>query len=94
MSLIVSKRHKYIFFHLPKNAGVSVSRMLIDQEKLLQIRRIASLFFRKIFKTKDNFYFSPKDKKIIFFKSHLPCYQFQEIIDQKVFYNYPTLFHL
>ena len=36
MSLVVSKRYKYIFFHLPKNAGVSVSRMLIDQEKMLQ----------------------------------------------------------
>ena len=48
MPLVISKKHKYIFFHLPKNAGVSVSRMLIDQEKLLQIRRIASFFFRKI----------------------------------------------
>ena len=67
MSLIVSNRYKYIFFHLPKNAGVSVSRMLIDQEKLLQFRRIFSFFSRKLFKTKDNFYFSKKNKKLIFF---------------------------
>ncbi len=88
MSLVVSKRHKYIFFHLPKNAGVSVSRMLIDEEKLLQIRRIVSFIFRKTFKTKDNFYFSIKRKKFIFFRSHIPCYQFQEIIEDKIFYNY------
>lgn len=88
MSLVVSKRYKYIFFHLPKNAGVSVSRMLIDQEKMLQVRRISSFFFRKFFKTKDNFYFSIKRRKFIFFKSHLPCYQFQDIIDEEIFSNY------
>ena len=88
MSLVVSKRYKYIFFHLPKNAGVSVSRMLINQEKMLQVRRISSFFFRKLFKTKDNFYFSIKRRKFIFFKSHLPCYQFQDIIDEEIFSNY------
>ena len=88
MSLIVSNRYKYIFFHLPKNAGVSVSRMLIDQEKFLQLRRIFSFFSRKLFKTKDNFYFSKKNKKLIFFSSHLPCYQFQEIIDDEIFNDY------
>ena len=88
MSLVVSKRYKYIFFHLQKNAGVSVSRMLIDQEKMLQIRRISSFFFRKLFKTKDNFYFSIKNRKFIFFRSHLPCYQFQDIIDKEIFSNY------
>lgn len=88
MSLVVSNRYKYIFFHLPKNAGVSVSRTLIDQEKLLKLRRISSFFFRKFFKTKDNFYFSLKYKKLIFFKSHSPCYKFQEIIDREVFSKY------
>ncbi len=88
MSLVVSNRYKYIFFHLPKNAGVTVSRMLIDQEKMLKLRRISSFFFRKFFKTKDNFYFSKKNKKLIFFKSHIPCYEFQDIIDEKIFKNY------
>ena len=67
MSLIISKRHKYIFFHLPKNAGVSVSRILIKQENPLKMKRISSSLFRKFFKTKDNFYLSLKDKKLNFF---------------------------
>ena len=76
MSLIISKRHKYIFFHIPKNAGVSVSRVLASQEISLKVKRVSSFFFRKIFNTKDNFYFSIKDKKFLFFKSHTPCYDF------------------
>ena len=55
---------------------------------MLQVRRISSFFFRKLFKTKDNFYFSIKRGKFIFFNSHLPCYQFQDIIDEEIFSNY------
>lgn len=88
MSLIISNRHKYIFFHLPKNAGVSVSRILIEQENSLKIKRISSFFFRNFFKTKDNFYFSLKEKKINFFSSHTPCYKIQEIIDEGTFSTY------
>ena len=50
MSLVISKKYKYIFFHLPKNAGVSVSSYLIDQEiKLKLIKKITFLtkFFLK-----------------------------------------------
>lgn len=85
MSLIISKRHKYIFFHLPKNAGVSVSRILIKQENPLKMKRISSFLFRKFFKTKDNFYLSLKDKKLNFFSSHSPCYKIQKIIDENTF---------
>ena len=88
MSLIVSKRYKYIFFHLPKNAGVSVSRMLIAQENILKTKRIISFVFRKFFKTKDNFYFSLKNKRIKFFSAHWECYKIQEIIDEKIFSEY------
>ena len=88
MSLIISKHHKYIFFHLPKNAGVSVSRVLIEQENLLKIKRISSFLLRNIFKTKDNFYFSLKDKKLNFFNSHYPCYKIQKIIDEDTFSKY------
>tara|TARA_B100000902_G_scaffold225937_1_gene214509 strand:+ start:5769 stop:6416 length:648 start_codon:yes stop_codon:yes gene_type:complete len=88
MSLIVSKLHKYIFFHLPKNAGVSVSKMLIGEENSLKIKKLSSFFFRKLFKTKDNYYFSLKEKKIKFFNSHLPCYEFEEIIGERVFSEY------
>ena len=85
MSLIISKRHKYIFFHLPKNAGVSVSRILIKQENPLKMKRISSFFLRNFFKTKDNFYLSLKDKKLNFFNSHSPCYKIQKIIDKDTF---------
>ena len=67
MSLIVSNRYKYIFFHLPKNAGVSVSRMLIDQEKLLQLRRIFSFFQENYLKQKKIFIFQKKIKNLLFF---------------------------
>ena len=68
MSLIVSNRYKYIFFHLPKNAGVSVSRMLIDQEKILQLRRIFFFFFQENYlKQKTIFIFQKKKKTYFFF---------------------------
>ena len=88
MSLVVSNHHKYIFFHLPKNAGVSVSRILIAQENNLQFKRIGSYIFRKLFKTQDNFYFSLRHKKMKFFSSHIPCYKFQDIIEDKIFSSY------
>ena len=48
MSLVISDKYKYIFFHLPKNAGVSVSSFLINQEfKLKFIKKLNS--FTKLF---------------------------------------------
>ena len=88
MSLIISKHHKYIFFHIPKNAGVSVSRALSSQEKSLQVKRISSFFFRKVFNTRDNFYISIKEKKFFFFKSHIPCYEFFKFFTEKKFDNF------
>ena len=58
MSLIISKKNKYIFFHLPKNAGVSVSRALIKQEKKLQVKKIVTYFQKFFLKKKDSFYLS------------------------------------
>ena len=49
MPLVISKKYKYIFFHLPKNAGVSVSRALINEEKLLQIKlKISDRFYNNL----------------------------------------------
>jgi len=91
MPLVISKKHKYIFFHLPKNAGVSISRSLINQEKLLQIKRYFAYISRRILKKKNNFYFSIKDKELIFFNSHITCYNFYDIFNKKHFNNYQKI---
>ena len=88
MSLIISKKYKYIFFHLPKNAGVSISRTLISQEKSLQFKRYISYLFRKIFQTRDNFYFSLEQRKFVFFKSHISCEDFFNIFGEDIFADY------
>ena len=48
MSLIILRKKKYIFFHLPKNAGVSISKALINQEKSLKIKKFCT-YFQKFF---------------------------------------------
>ncbi len=88
MALVISKKHKYIFFHLPKNAGVSVSKALIRQENSLKIKRIASFFIQKLHIGKDNFYYSIKDKELIFFNSHITCYNFYKIFNKNKFETY------
>ncbi len=88
MALIISKKHKYIFFHLPKNAGVSVSRALIRQETSLKVKRIASYFIQKLHIGKDNFYFSIKDLELIFFNSHITCFNFYKIFNKQKFAFY------
>lgn len=80
MSLIISKKYKYIFFHLPKNAGVSISRTLISQENTLKLKRIVSYFLRNYFQKHDNFYLLKK-KKLIFFRSHITCSNFYNLMD-------------
>ena len=88
MALVISKKHKYIFFHIPKNAGVSISRALILQETSLKIKRLASFFLRNLHIGKDNFYYSLKDLEFIFFNSHITCYNFYKIFNKKNFDNY------
>lgn len=91
MALVISKKHKYIFFHLPKNAGVSLSRALIGQEKLLQIKRYFAYISRQILRKKDNFYLSIKDKELIFFNSHITCYNFYDIFNKKCFNDFQKI---
>ena len=83
MPLVISKKYKYIFFHLPKNAGVSVSRALINEEKLLQIKRYFAYISRRILTKKDNFYLSINDKELIFFNSHITCDKFMTFLIKK-----------
>ena len=88
MSLVISKKYKYIFFHLPKNAGVSVSRTLISQENTLRFKRLSSFIFRNFFRTRDNFYFSGIKKKLFFFSSHTPCDEFYNLMDGEPLLDY------
>jgi len=88
MSLVISKKYKYIFFHLPKNAGVSISRTLISQESILQIKRMTSFIFRNIFQTRDNFYYSIQKKKLFFFRSHITCGEFYKLMENEPILNY------
>ena len=32
MSIVISKKNKFIFFHLPKNAGSAVANLLVRNE--------------------------------------------------------------
>ena len=91
MALVISKKHKYIFFHLPKNAGVSLSRALIRQEKLLQIKGYFAYISRQLLRKKDNFYLSIKDKELIFFNSHITCYNFYDIFNKKCFNDFQKI---
>ena len=88
MSLVISKKNKYIFFHLPKNAGVSISKTLISQEISLQIKYFTSFLLRNLFKTRDNFYFSFKKQKIFLFRSHIACGEFYKIMDGEPILDY------
>ena len=52
MSLVISKKNKLIFFHIPKNAGSSISSMLLKDEKYYYSWVILSKILRK-FKNTD-----------------------------------------
>ena len=85
MALVLSKKHRYIFFHLPKNAGVSISNELIKRENLLKIKKFSTFFLQMVLGKKNNFYFSLKDKEIFFFNSHITCYDFYDLFNKVKF---------
>jgi hypothetical protein len=76
MSLIISHKKKYIFFHLPKNAGVSISRALTNQENTLKVKRFFTYFQRFFLEKKDSFYLNLNPFEFFFYNSHIPCYKF------------------
>jgi len=88
MALVISKKYKYIFFHLPKNAGVSISNALINEEYSLILKKISSYILRQIIGKKNNFYFSLKNKEIFFFNSHISCYNFYEKFNKNDFNSF------
>lgn len=87
MSLVISKKYKYIFFHLPKNAGVSVSSYLIDQELKLRIIKKINYLTKFFFRKKNSFLLTSK-YQILRFNSHISCYQFFEIAEFDQFKDY------
>jgi len=87
MSIIISKKNKVIFFHLPKNAGTSISNLLLKNESYYYSWVILSKILRR-FSKKDNFFFDNFQKKIHFFRSHETVKSIQNKISSKIFDNY------
>lgn len=98
MSLIISDKYKYIFFHIPKNAGTSVSNLLLQNEDYKFLKRIFMFLLRKI-KNKNsayNFYFTHqnfKDKNFYqlslkLFNSHSSVSKMQTVIEPEIFNKY------
>ena len=87
MSIVISKKNKVIFFHLPKNAGTSISNLLLKNESYYFSWVILSKILRR-FSKKDNFFFDNLQKKIHFFRSHETVKSIQNKISSKIFDNY------
>ena len=87
MSLVISKKNKLIFFHLPKNGGTSVSDLLLRNENYYYSWVILSKILKK-FTKKDNFFFDSFQNKIHLFRSHETVKSIEEKISPKIFNNY------
>lgn len=87
MSLVISKKNKLIFFHIPKNAGTSVSSALLKNENYYYPWVITSKILRK-FKKTDNFFFDNFQKKIHLFTSHETVKKIEENISTEIFDNF------
>lgn len=87
MSLVISKKNKLIFFHLPKNAGTSISDFLLRNETHYYGWVIFSKILKR-FTKKDNFFFDNFQKKFLFFRSHETVKSIEEKISPKIFNNY------
>lgn len=87
MSLVISKKNKLIFFHIPKNAGSSISSMLLKDEKYYYSWVILSKILRK-FKNTDNFFFDNFQRKIFLFTSHETVKTIQDKISNEIFENF------
>lgn len=90
MALIISNKHRYIFFHLPKNAGTSVSNKLFEKENFLFLKKAGIYLLRAIGNKKSayNFYFCNEKYKFILFNSHSSVKEVQNIIHHQTFDNY------
>ena len=87
MSIVISKKNKFIFFHLPKNAGSAVANLLVRNESFYYSKIIFSKFLRN-FSNKDNFFFDNNQKKLHFFRSHESIRYIEKLISGKIFNDY------
>tara|TARA_B110000027_G_C16117431_1_gene300925 strand:- start:2009 stop:2650 length:642 start_codon:yes stop_codon:yes gene_type:complete len=87
MSLVISKKNKLIFFHIPKNAGTSVSNLLLKDENFYYPWVILSKILRK-FKKTDNFFFDNFQKKIYLFTSHETVKTIEKKISSEIYDNF------
>ena len=87
MSLVISKKNKLIFFHIPKNAGTSVSSLLLKDENFYYPWVILSKILRK-FKKTDNFFFDNFQKKIYLFTSHETVRTIERKISSEIYDNF------
>ena len=87
MSIVISKKNKFIFFHLPKNAGSAVSDFLNKNENYYRSKKIISKILKR-FSKKDNFFFDHYQNKLHFFRSHVSLNYIENIISPKVFKEY------
>jgi hypothetical protein len=87
MSIVISKKKKLIFFHLPKNGGTSVSDLLLRNENYYYSWVILSKILRR-FTKKDNFFFDNFQNKIHLLRSHEPVRSIEKKISPKIFNNY------
>ncbi len=87
MSIVISKKNKFIFFHLPKNAGSAVSNLLNKNEK----NNTAKIIFSKVLKKftkKDNFFFDNLQNRFHFYSSHVRVSYIQSLISPQIFNEY------
>ena len=87
MSLVISKKNKLIFFHIPKNAGTSISSALLKNENYYYPWVITSKILRR-FKKTDNFFFDNFQNKIHLFSSHETVKKIEENISVEIFKNF------
>jgi len=87
MSIVISKKNKFIFFHLPKNAGSAVSELLNKNEKYYTAKKIFSKVLKK-FTKKDNFFFDNLQNRIHFYRSHAKLSYIQSVISPQIFNEY------
>lgn len=87
MSIVISKKNKFIFFHLPKNAGSAVSDFLNKKENYYKSKKIISKILKK-FSRSDNFFFDHYQNKIHLFRSHVSINYIENIISPTIFNRY------
>ena len=87
MSIVISKKNKLIFFHLPKNGGTSVSDLLLRNENYYYSWVIFSKILKK-FTRKNNFFFDNFQNKIHLLSSHEPVKSIEEKISPQIFNAY------